>query len=52
MCDRALASMAKGNMELSLADLLDETGLLLRQHYYLEHDPEGNELSDTVVFLK
>lgn len=52
MCDKALASMAKGNMEQSLADLLDETGLLLRQHYYLEHDPEGNELSDTVVFLK
>lgn len=52
MCDKAIAGMAKGNIQQSLEDLLDEIGLLLRQHYYLEHDPEGNELSDTVVFLK
>ncbi|MUG31220.1 MULTISPECIES: TPM domain-containing protein [Psychrobacter] len=52
MCDKASAGMAKGNMEQSLTDLLDEIGILLRQHYYLEYDPAGNELSDTVVFLK
>ncbi|PNK60156.1 TPM domain-containing protein [Psychrobacter sp. FDAARGOS_221] len=52
MCDKALAGMSKGKMESSLTDLLAEIGLLLRQHYYLEHDPAGNELSDTVVFLK
>lgn len=52
MCDKALAGMSKGKMEESLSELLDEIGLLLRQHYYLEHDPEGNELSDSVVFLK
>lgn len=52
MCDKALAGMSKGKMEQSLTDLLDEIGQLLRQHYYLEHDPQGNELLDTVVFLK
>lgn len=52
MCDKAIAGMSKGNKEQSLADLLEEIGLLLKQHYHLEHDPEGNELSDTVVFLK
>lgn len=52
MCDKAIAGMSKGNKEQSLSDLLEEIGLLLKQHYHLEHDPEGNELSDTVVFLK
>ncbi|WP_019671878.1 TPM domain-containing protein [Psychrobacter lutiphocae] len=52
MCDKALAGMAKGKMEQSLTDLLAEIGLLLRRHYYLEDDPAGNELSDTVVFLR
>lgn len=52
MCDKALAGMSKGKMEESLTELLNEIGQLLRQHYYLEHDPEGNELSDTMIFLK
>lgn len=52
MCDKALAGMSNQKMEESLIDLLDEVGQLLRQYYHLEHDPEGNELSDAVVFLK
>lgn len=52
MCDKALAAMSNHKMEESLMDLLDEVGQLLRQYYHLEHDPSGNELSDTVVFLK
>ncbi len=52
MCDKAVASIANQKIEESLTDLLDEIGQLLRQYYHLEHDPEGNELSDTVVFLK
>ncbi len=67
MCDKALAGMSNGKMEQSLADLLDEIGRVLRQHYYLtpddsapddnnqngaDNDPQGNELADTVVFLK
>ncbi|MGP4713802.1 TPM domain-containing protein [Psychrobacter sp. DM8] len=52
MCDKALAGIANQKMEASLIELLDEIGQLLRQYYHLEDDPEGNELSDTVVFLK
>lgn len=52
MCDKAVAGIANKKTEQSLSDLLDEIGQLLGQYYHLEHDPEGNELSDTVVFLK
>lgn len=52
MCDKAIAGLAKGDIEQSLSDLLDEIGQLLRQFYHLEEDPEGNELSDTVVHLR
>lgn len=52
MCEKAVSSMAQEKYEQSLSDLLDEIGQLLRQYYYLEHDPSGNELSDSVVFLK
>ena len=52
MCDKAVAGIANKKIEASLNELLDEIGQLLRQYYHLEHDPEGNELSDTVVFLK
>ncbi|WP_201588064.1 TPM domain-containing protein [Psychrobacter jeotgali] len=52
MCDKALAGIANNKIEESLSDLLNEVGQLLRQYYHLEHDPSGNELSDTVVFLK
>ncbi|MBP2281677.1 putative membrane protein [Psychrobacter sp. PL15] len=52
MCDKAVAGIANKKTEQSLTDLLDEIGQLLGQYYYLENNPEGNELSDTVVFLK
>ena len=52
MCEKAVAGIANQKMEESLSELLDEVGQLLRQYYHLEHDPAGNELSDTVVFLK
>ncbi len=52
MCDKAVAGMAAKKAAESLSNLLDEVGQLLRQYYYLENDPAGNELPDTVVFLK
>lgn len=52
MCDKAVAGLANQKVEASLTELLDEVGQLLSQYYHLEHDPAGNELSDTVVFLK
>lgn len=52
MCEKALSGIANKKTEDSLAELLDEVGQVLRQYYHLEHDPAGNELSDTVVFLK
>lgn len=52
MCDKATAGIANQKIEDSLTELLDEVGQLLRQYYHLEYDPAGNELSDTVVFLK
>lgn len=52
MCDKAVSGIANQKMEESLSELLDEVGQLLRQYYYLEDNPSGNELSDTVVFLK
>ncbi|WP_299185477.1 TPM domain-containing protein [uncultured Psychrobacter sp.] len=52
MCDKAVTGIANKKPEESLSDLLDEIGQLLRQYYHLERDPAGNELSDSVVFLK
>lgn len=52
MCDKAVAGIANQKTEDSLTDLLDELGQLLRQYYHLENNPSGNELSDTVIFLK
>ena len=52
MCDKAVSGIANQKTEDSLAELLDEVGQVMRQYYHLEHDPAGNELSDTVVFLK
>ena len=52
MCEKAVSGIANQKTEESLMELLDEVGQLLRQYYHLEHDPAGNELSDTVVFLK
>ena len=51
MCEKAVSGISKKTEE-SLAQLLDEVGQVLRQYYQLEHNPAGNELSDTVVFLK
>ena len=52
MCAKAVSGIAHQKTEESLSELLDEVGQVLRQYYHLEHDPAGNELSDTVVFLK
>lgn len=52
MCNKALTGIKTNQVEASLAQLLEEIGQLLRQHYYLEHDPAGNELSDTVMYIK
>lgn len=52
MCDKAISGLKNQQVEASLAELLEEIGQLLRQHYYLEHDPAGNELSDTVMYIK
>lgn len=52
MCDKALSGLKNNQVEDSLSELLEEIGQLLRQHYYLEHDPAGNELSDTVLYIK
>ncbi|WP_169392087.1 MULTISPECIES: TPM domain-containing protein [Psychrobacter] len=52
MCDKAVAGMSNQKYDASLCELIDEIGQLLRQYYYLEHDPAGNELSDSVIFLK
>ena len=52
MCEKAVSGIANQKTEESLAELLDEVGQLLRQYYHLGDDPAGNELSDTVVFLK
>ena len=51
MCAKAISGLANNKVEESLSELLEEIGQLLRQHYHLEHDPEGNELPDEVVFL-
>ncbi len=51
MCDKAIVGLSKGKIVESLSALLDEIGQLLRQYYYLEDDPQGNELSDSVLHL-
>lgn len=54
MCDKALAGIKAGKPVESLATLLIEIGQLLRQHYQdaTDLDPHGNELKDTMVFLR
>lgn len=52
MCEKALSGIANKKTEESVAELLDEVGQVLRQYYQLEDNPSGNELSNTVVFLK
>lgn len=52
MCDKALAGIKAGNAVLALSDLLADIGELLRQYYQLDVDKHGNELSDTIVYLR
>ncbi len=52
MCDKTISGIANKKTEESVAELLDEVGQVLRQYYQLEDNPSGNELSNTVVFLK
>lgn len=52
MCDKALAGIRAGRQADSLCELLADIGKLLRQHYQLEDDPQGNELSDAMVYLR
>ena len=52
MCEKAVSGIAHKKTEESVAELLDEVGQVLRQYYQLEDNPSGNELSNTVVFLK
>ncbi|WP_201512460.1 TPM domain-containing protein [Psychrobacter alimentarius] len=52
MCEKAISGIANKKTEESVAELLDEVGQVLRQYYQLEDNPSGNELSNTVVFLK
>ncbi|WP_230659155.1 TPM domain-containing protein [Psychrobacter sp. I-STPA10] len=51
MCDKALSGLTQDKIEESLSELLEEIGRLLRQYYYLENDPAGNELSDEVIVI-
>ena len=52
VADRGISAHVSPTVWNAMCELLDEVGQVLRQYYHLEHDPEGNELSDTVVFLK
>lgn len=51
MCDKALSGLMQEKVEESLSELLEDIGQLLRQYYYLEDDPEGNELPDEVIVI-
>lgn len=52
MCEKAVSGIANKKTEESVGELLEEVGQVLRQYYQLEDNPSGNELSNTVVFLK
>lgn len=52
MCDKALEGIKTGKAVLALSELLQDIGALLRQYYQLEADKYGNELSDTIVYLR
>lgn len=52
MCDKALAGIKSGKAEEALTALLQDIGQLLRQYYQLEQDKHGNELRDTIVYLR
>lgn len=56
LCDKAISGLAQNKIEDSLSALLKEIGMLLKQyhqsHSHLPIDPNGNELSDTIIHLK
>ncbi|MFW2178248.1 MULTISPECIES: TPM domain-containing protein [unclassified Moraxella] len=52
LCDKAIEGLKAGKQVDSLVALLQDIGQLLRQHYQLENDIRGNELSDEMVFLR
>ena len=52
ICDKALEGFKSQRQVDSLVNLLADIGQLLRQHYYLEHDPNGNELRDEMIYLR
>lgn len=52
MCDKALLGIQSGQPVQSMTTLLSDIGQLLRQYYYLEEDPKGNELSDELIYLR
>lgn len=52
MCDKALDSIKSGHAVLALSALLADIGQLLRQYCQSDLDEHGNELSDTIVYLR
>lgn len=54
LCDKAVTGIKADKPIESLTELLAEIGQLLRQYYAITDnpDPNGNELSDTVVYLR
>ena len=52
MCDRAISGIRAKHQVTALTELLHRIGEVLRQHYRLADDPQGNELPDTVVFIR
>lgn len=52
MCDKALEGIKAGRQIDSVAELLADIGQLLRQYYQLENDLRGNELPDSMVYLR
>ncbi len=52
MCDKAIEGFKAHRQVESLVNLLADIGQLLRQYYYLAHDPNGNELRDEMIYLR
>lgn len=52
MCDKAIEGIKTGKQVASLVNLLTEIGQVLRQHCELLNDARGNELPDTMVYLR
>lgn len=57
MCDKAIEDIKADRPVEGLQNLLTDIGQLLRQYYQSSHDhkntdPHGNEISDTIVYLR